>query len=81
MPNKAQTKNFLANVRAWQDERNANFFLRKDALASANQNGVMRAADKAKLDSISFDFQRGTLSVVSGNVTLTFAAIKEDSSS
>lgn len=41
----------------------------------------MSAADKAKLDSINFDFERGTLTVVSNGVTLTFAAIKEGNSS
>ena len=46
-------------------------------LATNSAAGVMSAADKAKLDSITFDFDRGTLTVVSNGVTLTFAAIKE----
>lgn len=39
----------------------------------------MSAADKAKLDSITFDFERGTLTVVNNGTSLTFTAVKEDS--
>lgn len=48
-------------------------------LATSSQAGHMSAADKAKLDSITFDFERGTLTVVSNSTTLTFASVKEDS--
>ena len=48
-------------------------------LATNSVAGVMSATDKAKLDSITFDFDCGTLTVVSNGVTLTFAAVKEAS--
>ena len=71
MPKSHDIKNFMRQVRKRQDERLSN------QLATQDKAGVMSAADKIKLDMIQFDFERGTLSVVTDTVTLTFAAIKE----
>ena len=71
MPKSHDIKNFMRQVRKRQDERLSN------QLATHDKAGVMSAADKIKLDMIQFDFERGTLSVVTDTVTLTFAAIKE----
>ena len=51
-------------------------FLRR--VRQRQDSRYMSVADKAKLDSIQFDFERGTLSVVANGVTLTFTAVKEE---
>lgn len=68
MPNSMQIKSLIRQVRERQNDNTATIY----------KNGMMSAADKVKLDAIRFDFERGTLSVVTDNVTLTFAAIKEE---
>lgn len=67
MPPSRQIKSFVGKVRERQE----------NSTATAYKNSMMSAADKVKLDAIRFDFERGTLSVVTDNVTLAFAAIKE----
>lgn len=62
---------FIKRVRKKIEERAA------QRLATSSQAGLMSVADKVKLDSISIDFERGTLTVVNNGVTLTFAAVKE----
>jgi hypothetical protein len=64
---------FIQRVRKKIEERE------HSRLATSLQAGHMSAADKAKLDSITFDFERGTLTVVNNGTSLTFTAVKEDS--
>ena len=49
-------------------------------LASSQCAGLMSAADKIKLDNIQFDFDSGTLSILTPKGILTFAAIRGTSS-
>lgn len=77
MPTHAQIKSFVGKVRAKHDERIAKNYQRNDALATTSLAGLMSADDKIKLDSISFDFAHGTLSVVTKQGTLTFTATQK----
>lgn len=77
MPTHSQIKSFIRKVRAKHDERIAKDYQRKDALATTSMAGLMSADDKIKLNSFTFDFERGTLSVVTNQGTLTFSATQK----
>ena len=72
MPTNEHIKSFIGEVLRRQDAR------LELKLATSSKAGAMSADDKIKLDAIRFDFERGTLSVVTDSVTLTFAAIKKN---